>query len=89
MLLLAVAVNQVLCAVGAVQVFGLIAAAVARLAEGTRHERGCQWLCILALGVVGMLCGFAIQYGPDAAAACAVTLMLMTMISVVDLRSGG
>ena len=79
-------VSPVVCALGGVQLLGLVAAAVARLAEGSRYERACQWCCMGALAVVGGLCGFAIQFGPDAAATSAVTLLLMTMIAVVDIR---
>ena len=84
MLLFAIAVSPVLCAMSAVQIFGLVAAGLTRLAEGTRHERGCQWLLVVALAAVGGLCGFALQFGPASAAVCAVTLTLMTMIAVVD-----
>ena len=84
MLPLAVAVSPVLCAFGAVQVLGLVAAGVARLTEGTRHEQGGQWLCLASLAVVGTACGMAIQLGPDSAAVCATTLAVMTMIAVVD-----
>lgn len=89
MSLFAVAVSPVLCAMSAVQVFGLIAAGLTRLAEGTRHERGCQWLLVIALAAVGGLCGFALQFGPTSAAVCAVTLTLMTMIAVLDFGQPG
>jgi len=89
MLLFAVAVSPVLCAMSVVQVFGLLAAGLSRLAEGTRHERGCQWLLVVALAAVGGLCGFALQFGPASAAVCAVTLTLMTMIAVFDGGQGG
>ena len=39
-----------------------------------------------ALAAVGGLCGYCIQFGPHAAATSAVTLLVMTMIAVVDLR---
>ena len=78
--------SPVVCALGAVQLLGLVAAAVARLAEGSRYERACQWCCLGALALIGGLCGFTIQFGPDAAATSAVTLLLMTMIAVVDIR---
>ena len=84
MLPLAIAVSPVFCALGAVQVLGVVAAGVARLTEGTRHESGGQWLCLAALGIMGSVCGVAIQFSPDAAAAAAGTLALMTMISVAD-----
>ena len=80
----AVALSPVLCTMGAVQVLCVAAAGISRLAEGTRFERGGQWLCLGALAVVGALCGAAIQFGPDSAAACAATLALMTMIAVAD-----
>jgi uncharacterized membrane protein HdeD (DUF308 family) len=84
MILLAVAVSPVLCALGLVQILGIVAAGTARLAEGTRHERSGQWLCLVALAMVGVLCGVSLQFGPDTAAACAVTLALMTLIAIVD-----
>lgn len=84
MLLLAIAVSPVFCALGAVQVLGVVAAGVARLTEGTRHEMGGQRLCLVALATMGTVCGVAIQFGPDAAAAAAGTLALMTLISVAD-----
>lgn len=80
------AVSPVLCTMGLVQVLGVVAAAVARLAEGTAHERAGHWLCVIALAVVGGLCGFAVQFGPDSGAMCAVTLIVMTMIAIVDIR---
>lgn len=84
MLPLAVAVSPVLCTLGAIQVCGVIAAGIARMTEGTSHQTGGQWLCLVSLGVMGCVCGVAIQFGPDAAAACAGTLALMTLIAVVD-----
>ncbi|RLS80150.1 MAG: hypothetical protein DWI03_00230 [Planctomycetota bacterium] len=77
-------VSPVYCALGLVQILGLLAAGLARLTEGTRHERSGQWLCLAALAVVGGECGVAIQFGPDAAAACAATLAIMTLITVAD-----
>lgn len=87
--LFAVGFNPVLCAFGALQLLGLAAAGLARLTEGTRHERQGQWLCLAALAVIGGLCGAAIQFGPDTTAACAVTLAVMTLIAVVDLSPRG
>ncbi len=84
MLPLAVAVSPVFCALGAMQVLGVVAAGVARLTEGTRHETGGQLLCLGALAIMGCICGVAIQYGPDTAAACAGTLAVMTLITVAD-----
>lgn len=79
-------ISPVVIALGGVQLLGLFAAAVARLAQGTRYEQLCQWACMLGLGIVGGSCGYAIQFGPHAAATAAVTLLLMTMIAVVDVR---
>ncbi len=87
MALNALTISPLICALGAVQIFGIVAASIARLTEGTSHERSGQWLCLIALAAVGIFCGAALQYGPDAGAACAVTLALMTMIAVVDFRS--
>jgi hypothetical protein len=84
-MLLGIAISPIFCAIGAVQVLGLAAAAVARLTEGTRHECGGQCLCLAALALVGMVCGVAIQFGPGAAAASAATLAVMTLITVADL----
>jgi hypothetical protein len=74
------------CLFGCIQAVGLVASMSSRVAEGTRYEGIAQWICLGALGLVGGLCGFAIQFGPGAAAMSAVTLLLMTMIAVVDLR---
>ena len=82
--LVAFAVSPTLFALGAVQVLCVAAAGFSRLAEGTRFERGGQWLCLASLAVVGTACGMAIQLGPESAAVCATTLAVMTMIAVVD-----
>jgi hypothetical protein len=86
MMLFAIAVSPLLCTLGAIQILGIVAAAAARLAEGTRFERGGHWLCLLSLIVVGGLCGWSLQFGPGASAACAVTLTLMTLIAISDFR---
>jgi hypothetical protein len=84
-MLLANAVSPTLCLLGTLQLLGVAAAGLARAAEGTRHERLGQWLCVAALAVVGAGCGAAVRIGPDAAAACAATLTVMTMIAVADI----
>jgi hypothetical protein len=84
MMLFAVAVNPLLCALGAVQILGIVAAASARMAEGTRYERWGQWVCLLSLVVMGGLCCWSLQLGPGVSAACAVTLTLMTLIAIMD-----
>lgn len=83
-MLLAFAVSPTLCLLGGVQLLGVVAAGVSRLAEGTRHERLGHGLCLVSLAVIGTLCGAAIRIGPDAAAACATTLAVMTLIAVAD-----
>lgn len=88
-MLLALAVSPVLCAFGAVQVLGVATVGYARLAEGTRHERIGQWACFAAILLVGTLCGAAIPFGPDTAAACAATLALMTLLAVADFSPRG
>lgn len=85
MILLALAVSPSLCALGAVQVLGVATAGLARLMEGTRHERLGHSLCVGGLAVIGTTCGAAVRLGPDAAACCAVTLAIMTLIAVCDL----
>jgi len=84
MLLLAFALCPMLTVVGVMLVLGLAAAAAARLTEGTRREAQGQWLCLAALALMGTACGCAIQCGPDAAAAAAATLAVMTLITVAD-----
>jgi hypothetical protein len=84
-LLAALAVSPTLCTLGAVQVLGVVAAAVARLTEGSPHERIGHWLCFAGLAVIGTACGVAVRIGPGAAASCAVTLAVMTLVAVVDL----
>jgi len=85
-MLLALAVSPIFCTIGAVQLLGIAAAAAARLTEGTRHEWCGQWACLAGLATMGTVCGIAIQYGPDAAAASAAALALMTMITVIDIK---
>ena len=87
MTLFALAVSPTLCALGAVQVFGVVAAGVARLVEGTPHERLGHRICMGGLAVIGTTCGLAVRLGPDAAASCAVTLAIMTLIAVCDFGS--
>lgn len=84
MTLLAIAVSPSLCALGAVQAFAVATAGVARLVEGTRHERLGQWLCVGGLAAIGTTFGAAVRLGPDAAASCAVTLAIMTLVAVCD-----
>lgn len=86
MMPLAVALSPVLCTVGLVQLLGIAAAAASRMAEGTRYERGGQWMCLTGIVVVGAVCCWSLQVGPDTSAACAVTLTLMTLIAIIDLR---
>jgi hypothetical protein len=85
----AAACSPTLCLLGLVQLLGLATAGVARFVEGTRHEAWGQWLCLGGLGMIGTVSGAAIRIGPDAAAACAVTLALMTMIAIIDIRPRG
>jgi hypothetical protein len=84
MFFFAFSLSPAFCAIGAVQVIGVLAAAAARLTEGTRHESWGQCLCLGALAFVGTSCGIAIQYGPGAAAASAAALAVMTLITVAD-----
>ena len=84
MTLLAFAVSPSLCAIGAVQVLGVAAAGIARLVEGTRHERLGHWLCVGGLAAIGITFGIAVRLGPDVAASCAVTLAIMTLVAVCD-----
>ncbi len=82
--LLAVAANPVFCLVGFVQLVGLLVAGAARFTEGTPYERAGQWACLVALGIVGTMCGATLQLGPGIATTSAVTLTLMTMIVIVE-----
>lgn len=84
-MLVAVAVSPTLCLLGLLQILGIASAGVARAMEGTRYERLGHWLCIMSLAVIGSFCGAAVRIGPDATAACAVTLAVMTMIAVADI----
>lgn len=78
--------GSLVCLFGGVQALGLLASMSSRVAQGTRFESLAQWGCLAGLALVGALCGFAVQYGPGAAATSAVTLLAMTMIAVVDVR---
>jgi len=82
--LFAAAVSPVLCLLGLVQVMAVATAAASRIVQGTRYETAGQLALLAALAVVGGLCGATVRLGPDSAAACAVTLALVTMIAVVD-----
>jgi hypothetical protein len=55
-MLLAFAVSPTLCLLGGVQVLGVVAAGVSRLAEGTRHERLGHGLCLTSLAIIGTVC---------------------------------
>jgi hypothetical protein len=83
-MLVAASVNPTLCLLGLLQILGIASAGIARAAEGTRHERLGQAVCVAGLAVIGAFCGVAVRIGPDATAACAVTLAVMTMIAVID-----
>ena len=65
---LAPGLSPMVCLLGGVQAIGLVASLSARVAQGTRYEGAAQVACFAALALVGGLCGFAIQFGPDAAA---------------------
>ena len=83
--LLAFVGGSFVCGLTAVHVVGLAAATMARLAEGTPYERLCQGMCLAALAAVGAVCGLSLEVGPWVAAASAVTLLVMTMIAIIDL----
>lgn len=83
------AVSPVVCLLGGIQAAGIAASFSTRITQGTRFQSAAQAACLAALAVVGATCGYTIQVGPGAAAMSAVTLMLMTMIAVVDVRQRG
>lgn len=83
--LIALSLNPLFCLVGLVQLLGLLTAGGTRFAEGTRYERLGQWVCLAALGVIGVVCGATLQLGPGIATTSAVTLTLMTMIAIIEL----
>jgi len=87
-LLLAIAVNPALCAIGVVHAAAIAVAVVTRLAEGTRHAGVAHAVYFVLLGVVGLLCGASLQLGPGASVFSSVSLATMTLIAVADFRLG-
>ena len=77
--------NPLFCLVGLLQLIGLLVAGAARFPQGTPYERTGQWSCLIALGLIGTICGVTLQLGPGIATTSAVTLTLMTMIVVIEL----
>lgn len=76
--------SPLLCGLAAVHVLCLAAASLARLGEGTRHERIAQAGCLAALGGMGCVCGMSLRCGPGFAAFSGVTLAVMTIVAVAD-----
>ena len=77
--------NPLFCLVGLLQLIGLLVAGATRFTQGTPYERTGQWSCLIALGLIGTICGVTLQLGPGIATTSAVTLTLMTMIVVIEL----
>ncbi|MBL6714446.1 MAG: hypothetical protein ISQ07_13830 [Pirellulales bacterium] len=76
--------SPTLCAVGVVNLLTLVSAWFARLATGSRYERGCQAACLFLLATTGTLCGVSMHLGPGTAVTSAVTLTVATLIAVAD-----
>ncbi|MDA8042070.1 MAG: hypothetical protein MPJ22_06615 [Pirellulales bacterium] len=56
-----------------------------RLINGVPIKRTGQWTYLLALGLIGAICGLTLKLGPGIATTSAVTLTLMTMIVIIEL----
>ena len=81
----ATAANPLFFIVGLLQLIGLLVAGATRFTQGTPYERTGQWSCLLALGLIGAICGLTLKLGPGIATTSAVTLTLMTMIVIIEL----
>lgn len=73
-----------LCCLGAVQVLGLLSAALARLGEGSRRQVVCQRLFLACLGLVGL--GTIVSLGMPSGwwVASGSTLSLMVVTATWD-----
>jgi hypothetical protein len=69
-----------LCCVGAVQVLGLLSAALTRLAEGSRRQSVCQWLFFVCLGLVGLgtIVSLGLPSGWWVASGATLSMMVVT-----------
>jgi hypothetical protein len=69
---------------GLIQTMGLVSAALARLSEGTPHERASQRFFLISMALVGMstLCGFLI--GPAYWLTNGTTLSAMILAATCD-----
>ena len=78
-----------LCALGAVQVFGLVSAAVARMAEGSRRQSLCQRIFFACLGLVGLATALTVAVASGIWILSAGTLSLMVLMATCDFGSQG
>jgi hypothetical protein len=70
----------------AVQCFGVLSAAAARLSEGSACQAITQWVFLVALPLVGAATVVALMVGPGIWVACATSLAVMVLTATCDLR---
>ena len=70
----------------AVQCFGVLSAAAARLSEGSPCQSASQWVFLVALPLVGAATVVALMVGPGVWVACAASLAVMVLTATCDLR---
>ena len=68
------AANPLFCLVGLLQLIGLLVAGATRFTQGTPYERTGQWSCLIALGLIGTICGVTLQLGPGTVSYTHLTL---------------
>jgi hypothetical protein len=76
----------VVCCLGAVQVLGLLSAAVARLSEGSRCQAPGQWAFLALLAIVGCVTVVSLALGSGFWLPSGATLSLMILGAVCDFR---
>ncbi len=77
----------IIWSLGIVQIAGLISAWLARLSEGSRSQRPCQWLFLTCLGLMGVMTMFSIALGLRYWLACGTTLSVMVLGAIWDFRA--
>ena len=72
--------------IGAIQIVGISSAWLARASEGSRRQRGCQWLFLFFLTTISAMTMVALAIHPWIWMPQSVTLALMALTAVWDFR---
>jgi hypothetical protein len=67
-----------------VQLLGLVAAVIARMMEGTSHQRACQWLFLTSLSMVGATTIVSLLLDPASWFGSGATLGVMLLVATCD-----